>query len=72
MLPSYIELRSYDYSHFEGLAWQLLFAIIEQLTTGGKGRIHMIQSASTPSPMAGASALRLQVCHRERRFPNRT
>jgi len=31
--------------------------------------IHVIESASTPSPMTGADALRLQVCHKEQRFP---
>jgi len=33
--------------------------------------IHVIESASTPSPMTGMNTLRLQVCHKERRFPNR-
>jgi hypothetical protein len=33
--------------------------------------IHVVESASTPLAMTGRSALRLQICHKERRFPNR-
>jgi hypothetical protein len=33
--------------------------------------IHVVESASTPLAMTGRSALRLQFCHKERRFPSR-
>src|SRR5437773_11739578 len=70
-------MRTYDFCHEwiklpDQCASRLIVMLERSLNQRACIRIiHVIESASTPSPMTGMNALRLQVCHKERRFPNR-